>query len=38
MKITGFVGSPCKNGNVELLVSQALEGAATQGAESAESI
>jgi len=33
MKITGFVGSPCKNGNVELLVSQVLEGAATQGLE-----
>ncbi len=33
MKITGFVGSPCKNGNVDLLVSQVLEGAATQGAE-----
>jgi multimeric flavodoxin WrbA len=33
MKITGFVGSPCKNGNVDLLVSQVLEGAATQGVE-----
>jgi len=33
MKITGFVGSPCRNGNVDLLVSQVLEGAATQGAE-----
>jgi multimeric flavodoxin WrbA len=33
MKVTGFVGSPCKNGNVELLVSQVLESAATQGAE-----
>jgi multimeric flavodoxin WrbA len=33
MKITGFVGSPCKNGNVDLLVSQVLEGATTQGAE-----
>jgi multimeric flavodoxin WrbA len=33
VKITGFVGSPCKNGNVDLLVSQILEGAATQGAE-----
>jgi len=32
MNITGFVGSPCKNGNVELLVSQVLEDAATQGA------
>jgi multimeric flavodoxin WrbA len=33
MKITGFVGSPCKNGNVDLLVSQVLQGAVTQGAE-----
>jgi multimeric flavodoxin WrbA len=33
MKITGFVGSPCKNGNVDSLVSQVLEGASTQGAE-----
>jgi multimeric flavodoxin WrbA len=33
MRITGFVGSPCKNGNVDLLDSQVLEGAATQGVE-----
>lgn len=33
MKICGIVGSPCKNGNVDLLVSQVLEGAASQGAE-----
>jgi multimeric flavodoxin WrbA len=33
MRISGFVGSPCKNGNVDLLVSQVLEGAATQGGE-----
>jgi multimeric flavodoxin WrbA len=31
MKVCGIVGSPCKNGNVELLVSQVLEGAASQG-------
>lgn len=36
MKITGFIGSPCKNGNVDLLVSQVLKGAATQGAETSE--
>ena len=36
MKITGFVGSPCKNGNVDLLVSRVLKGAATQGAETLE--
>ena len=33
MKITGLIGSPCEHGNVDLLVSQVLEGATTQGAE-----
>jgi multimeric flavodoxin WrbA len=33
MKVCGIVGSPNKNGNVDLLVSQVLEGARSQGAE-----
>jgi multimeric flavodoxin WrbA len=33
MKVCGIVGSPVKNGNVDLLVSQVLEGASSQGAE-----
>lgn len=33
MKICGIVGSPIKNGNVALLVSQVLKGASSQGAE-----
>jgi len=33
MKICGFVGSPKKNGNVDLLVSQVLKGASSRGAE-----
>lgn len=33
MKVIGIVGSPCKNGKVDLLVSQVLKGAASQGAE-----
>jgi len=33
MKVCGIVGSPNKNGNVDLLVSQVLKGAASQGAE-----
>jgi multimeric flavodoxin WrbA len=32
MKISGIVGSPKKNGNVDLLVSQVLKGASSQGA------
>jgi multimeric flavodoxin WrbA len=33
LKVCGIIGSPCKKGNVDLLVSQVLEGAASQGAE-----
>jgi multimeric flavodoxin WrbA len=33
MKIWGFVGSPKKNGNVDLLVSEVLNGASSRGAE-----
>jgi multimeric flavodoxin WrbA len=33
LKVCGIIGSPCKNGNVDLLVSQVLEGAASRGAE-----
>lgn len=33
MKFCGIVGSPKKNGNVDLLVSQVLEGAKSQGAQ-----
>jgi multimeric flavodoxin WrbA len=32
-KVLGIVGSPKKNGNVDVLVSQVLKGAASQGAE-----
>jgi multimeric flavodoxin WrbA len=32
MKVFGIVGSPKKNGNVDLLVSQVLKGASSQGA------
>jgi multimeric flavodoxin WrbA len=32
MKVCGIVGSPKKNGNVDLLVSQVLKGASNQGA------
>jgi len=33
MKVCGIIGSPKKNGNVDLLVSQVLKGASNQGAE-----
>lgn len=33
MKVCGIVGSPCKNRNVDLLVSEVLKGAASKGAE-----
>ena len=33
MKACGLIGSPVKNGNVDLLVTQVLEGAASRGAE-----
>lgn len=33
MKVCGIVGSPRKNGNVDLLVSQVLKGTASKGAE-----
>ena len=33
MKVRGIVGSPCKNGSVDLLVSEVLKGAASKGAE-----
>ena len=33
MKVCGIIGSPCKNGNVDILVSQVLKGAASHGAE-----
>jgi multimeric flavodoxin WrbA len=33
LKVYGIVGSPCKNGNVDLLVSEILKGAASKGAE-----
>lgn len=33
MRVCGIVGSPNKNGNVDLLVSQVLKGASSQGAE-----
>jgi multimeric flavodoxin WrbA len=33
LKVCGIVGSPCKNGNVDLLVSEVLKGAASEGAE-----
>ena len=33
MKVTGFVGSPRKNGNTDCLVQKMLEGASTKGAE-----
>jgi len=33
MKVCGIIGSPNKNGNVDLLVSQVLKGASSQGAE-----
>ena len=33
MKVCGIVGSPNKNGNVDLLVSQVLKGVSNQGAE-----
>jgi multimeric flavodoxin WrbA len=33
LKACGIVGSPCKNGNVDLLVSEVLEGAASKGAD-----
>jgi multimeric flavodoxin WrbA len=32
LKVCGIIGSPCKGGNVDLLVSQVLRGAASQGA------
>ncbi|MGA2766690.1 MAG: flavodoxin family protein [Candidatus Bathyarchaeia archaeon] len=36
MKACGIIGSPCKNGNVDVLVSQVLKGAASQGAETSK--
>jgi multimeric flavodoxin WrbA len=36
MKVCGIIGSPCKNGNVDLLVSQVLKGAASQGGETSK--
>jgi multimeric flavodoxin WrbA len=33
LKVCGIIGSPRKNGNVDLLVSQVLKGAASKGAE-----
>ena len=33
MKVCGIVGSPCKEGNVDLLVSEILKGVASKGAE-----
>jgi len=33
LKVCGIVGSPCKNGNVDLLVSEVLKGALSRGAE-----
>jgi multimeric flavodoxin WrbA len=33
VKVCGIVGSPVKNGNVDLLVSRVLEGASSQRAE-----
>lgn len=36
MKVCGIIGSPCKNGNVDLLISQVLKGAASQGAETSK--
>jgi multimeric flavodoxin WrbA len=36
MKVCGIVGSPCRNGNVDLLISQVLNGAASQGAETSK--
>jgi multimeric flavodoxin WrbA len=33
LKVCGIVGSPCKEGNVDLLVSEILNGAASKGAE-----
>jgi len=36
MKVCGIVGSPRKNGNVDLLVSQVLKGASSQGAEASK--
>jgi multimeric flavodoxin WrbA len=36
MKVCGIIGSPCKNGNVDLLVSQVLKGAAFQGAKTSK--
>ncbi len=33
MKVFGIVGSPKKNGNVDVLVSQVLKGAGSQGTE-----
>lgn len=36
MKVCGIIGSPKKNGNVDLLVSQVLKGAASQGAQTSK--
>jgi multimeric flavodoxin WrbA len=36
MKVSGIIGSPCKNGNVDILVSQVLKGAASQSAETSK--
>jgi multimeric flavodoxin WrbA len=36
MKVCGIIGSPCQNGNVDLLVSQVLKGASSQGAETSK--
>jgi multimeric flavodoxin WrbA len=36
VKVCGIIGSPCKNGNVDILVSQVLKGATSQGAETSK--
>jgi len=36
MKVYGIIGSPCKNGNVDTLVSQVLKGAASKGVETSK--
>jgi multimeric flavodoxin WrbA len=36
MNVCGIIGSPKKNGNVDILVSQVLKGASSQGAETCE--
>lgn len=36
LKVSGIVGGPCKNGNVDLIVSEILRGSASQGAETSK--